>query len=480
MKYEAVIGLEVHAELKTQTKMFCGCLNNPEDEKPNVDVCPICLAHPGAMPVANQEAIKSVLKLGLAVGGQIAEESHFDRKSYFYPDLPKGYQISQYDNPLVADGNLLGVKIRRVHLEEDTGRLLHEGPSTGSGQSASLIDYNRAGVPLMELVTEPDIRSAEQAAAFAKELQLILRYLGISYADMEKGQMRVEANISLRPVGQEELGTKVEVKNLNSFRSVFDAINYELKRQEEVLETGGQLEQETRGWDENAKKSKSQRSKESAHDYRYFPEPDLPVFSLKNLLAEIKKEGLPELPAVKRENLQRIYGLDEKSAEVLVFDQAAGKYFETAAAELKRISPKTNYQVLVNYFNSDLRGLMTEKKLNLSDLKIKSEDFADFVARIEKGELSSRLAKDLLVKMLETGEKPEILIEKSGMKLMGGEDELLPIIKEIMEKNPTAVADYKSGKMPALQFLFGQAMAKTKGQADPAKLRSILEKELAG
>lgn len=478
MEYEAVIGLEIHAELKTQTKMFCGCLNNPEDEKPNVDVCPICLAHPGAMPVANQEAIKSVLKLGLAVGGKIADESHFDRKSYFYPDLPKGYQISQYDSPLVADGNLLGVKIRRVHLEEDTGRLLHEVSLASSGQPASLIDYNRAGVPLMELVTEPDIHNAEQAVAFAKELQLILRYLGISYADMEKGQMRVEANISLRPVGQEELGTKVEVKNLNSFRSVFDAINYELKRQEEVLRAGGQLDQETRGWDENAKKSKSQRSKESAHDYRYFPEPDLPVFSLKGISAEIEKEGLPELPAERRERLQKIYGMDAKSAEVLIFDKSAGDYFEVAAEILKKIYPKTDYQILVNYFNSDLRGLMAENNLAIADLKIKPEDFADFSARVEKGELSSRLAKDLLAEMFATGEKPEILIEKGGMKVMGGEDELLPIIREIIEKNPKAVVDYKAGKIAVLQFLIGQTMAKTKGRADSEKLRVIFEKEL--
>lgn len=475
MKYEAVIGLEIHAELKTQTKMFCGCLNNPEDEKPNIDVCPICLAHPGAMPVANQEAIKSVLKLGRAVGGKIADESHFDRKSYFYPDLPKGYQISQYDSPLVADGNLLGVKIRRVHLEEDTGRLLH---SIVGGKAASLVDYNRAGVPLMELVTEPDIHSAEQAAAFAKELQLILRYLGISYADMEKGQMRVEANISLRPVGQEELGTKVEVKNLNSFRSVFDAINYELKRQEEVLAAGGQLEQETRGWDENAKKSKSQRSKESAHDYRYFPEPDLPIFSLKGILAEIEKEGLPELPAERRDRLQKIYGMDAKSAEVLIFDKSAGDYFEVAAEILKKLNQKTDYQILVNYFNSDLRGLMAENNLAIADLKIKPEDLADFAARVERGELSSRLAKDLLLNMFETGEKPEILIEKGGMKVMGGEEELLPIINEIIEKNPQAVADFKKGKENALQFLVGQGMAKTKGKANTEVLKKIFLEKL--
>jgi len=475
MAYEAVIGLEIHAELKTKTKMFCGCANEPELAEANKNVCPICLAHPGAMPVANREAIKSVIKLGLAVGGRIADESHFDRKSYFYPDLPKGYQISQYDNPLVADGNLLGVRIKRVHLEEDTGRLLH---SLAGGNEATLVDFNRAGVPLMELVTEPDIRTAEQAAAFAKELQLILRYLDISAADMEKGQMRVEVNISLRPIGVEELGVKVEVKNINSFRAAFDAINYEIKRQTEILEKGGIIDQETRGWDENAKKSKSQRSKESAHDYRYFPEPDLPVFSTVEMLAEIEKEEMPELPEERRKRFQDIYNMDAKSAEVLIFDKSAGDYFEVAAEILKKINSKTDCQILANYFNSDLRGLMAESNLEITDLKIRPEDLADFSARVERGELSSRLAKDLLLKMFETGEKPEDLIKKEGIKLMSGEEELLPIIKEVMKKNPAAVADYKAGKTAALQFLFGQTMAKTRGQADPAKLRTILEKEL--
>lgn len=475
MNYEAVIGLEIHAELKTRTKMFCGCVNESEIVEPNKNVCPVCLAHPGAMPVANREAIKSVLKIGKAVGGRIAAESHFDRKSYFYPDLPKGYQISQYDSPLVAEGNLLGIRIRRVHLEEDTGRLQH---ALAGGQEATLVDFNRAGVPLMELVTEPDIRTAEQAAAFGRELQLILRYLDISDADMEKGQLRVEVNISLRPAGAEELGVKVEVKNINSFRAAFDAINYEIKRQAEVLEEGGILEQETRGWDENSKKSKSQRSKESAHDYRYFPEPDLPVFSTKELMSEIEKEGAPELPAERRERLRKIYGMDAKNAEVLVFDKAAGDYFEAAAEKLKSQIPSTKFQNLVNYFNSDLRGLMAENNLTIADLKIRPEDLADFAARVEKGELSSRLAKDLLAKMFATGEKPEVLIEKEDLKVLGGEDDLLPIIREIIEKNPAAVADYKAGKIPALQFLIGQTMAKTKGQADPEKLRDIFEKEL--
>ena len=275
--YKPVIGLEIHTELKTKTKMFCGCLNDSEEKNPNVNVCPICLAHPGTLPTINGKAVKFVLKLGMALNAQIPEFSKFDRKNYFYPDLPKGYQISQYDKPLVEGGELKGLKITRIHLEEDTGRLLH----AQDGKS-SLVDFNRAGVPLMELVTEPDIKSGEEAMSFAKELQLIMRYLGISDADMEKGQMRVEANISLAE-GGERFGTKVEIKNLNSFKAVGESIDYEIKRQSEVLDKGEKVRQETRGWNEFKGITVSQRSKEEAHDYRYFPEPDLPPLDLKKM-----------------------------------------------------------------------------------------------------------------------------------------------------------------------------------------------------
>lgn len=285
--YKPVIGLEIHTELKTETKMFCGCFNNPEERNPNVNVCPICLAHPGTLPVINKKAVEFVLKLGMAIGARIPEHSKFDRKNYFYPDLPKGYQISQYDQPLVIGGELNGVKITRVHLEEDTGRLLH----AEDGKS-SLVDFNRAGVPLMELVTEPDIKTGEEAMKFAKELQLIMRYLGISDADMEKGQMRVEANISLAKDG-ERFGTKVEIKNLNSFRAVGESIDFEIKRQAEVLDKGEKVHQETRGWNEFKGITVSQRSKEEAHDYRYFPEPDLPPLDLKKMDLEKLKLEIP-------------------------------------------------------------------------------------------------------------------------------------------------------------------------------------------
>ncbi|MEK7481807.1 MAG: Asp-tRNA(Asn)/Glu-tRNA(Gln) amidotransferase subunit GatB, partial [Patescibacteria group bacterium] len=325
--YKPTIGLEIHVQLKTKTKMFCGCLNDSEEKNPNINVCPICMGHPGTLPTINKKAVEAVLKLGLALNGNPpAGGSKFDRKNYFYPDLPKGYQISQYDKPLVFSGELNGIKLRRIHLEEDTGSLIHP-----SDKNYSLVDFNRAGVPLMELVTEPDIESGEQAVEFAKELKLILRYLEISDADMEKGQMRVEANISLtndqQPTTNNKLGTKVEVKNLNSFRAVGEAIDYEIKRQTEILESGKKVIHETRGWDEIKKKTEHQRLKEESHDYRYFPEPDLPILDSTNFNLEKLKVEVPELPAQKRERFKKEYDLKLEQAEILVQERDLSKYF---------------------------------------------------------------------------------------------------------------------------------------------------------
>ena len=320
-EYKPTIGLEVHAELKTRTKMFCDSLNDPDEEHPNVNVCPVCLGHPGALPVPNKEAIAGVIKMGLATGGTINPESKFDRKNYFYPDLPKAYQISQSHQPLVLGGNLRGVKINHIHLEEDAGKLVHDDvpPSTGSGQAAgSLVDYNRSSVPLMELVTEPDLHSADDAVAFIKEVQLILRYLGVSDADLERGQMRADANISVSAT--DELGTRAEVKNLNSFRAVASAINYEIKRQTEMLEKGEAVRQETRGWDEAKQKTVSQRSKEEAQDYRYFPEPDIPPFKTDVFDIEKLRMELPELPAAKRVRFAKEFGLNETQVEMLIVE----------------------------------------------------------------------------------------------------------------------------------------------------------------
>lgn len=476
--YIPTIGLEIHMIAKTRTKMFCACPNSFDENNPNANTCPVCLAHPGALPVANEEAVKGIVKLGLALNGQIAKRSHFDRKSYFYPDLPKGYQISQFDSPFVQGGNLRGVRITRVHLEEDAGRSLHELPGgVKTKDSATYIDYNRGGSPLFELVTEPDIKTSDQAVVFAKELQLILRYLGLSDADMEKGHMRVEANISISKKDG-ELGTKVEVKNINSFRAVHDAIEFELKRQEEVLESGGKIIQETRGWNDVKHITESQRSKESAHDYRYFPEPDLPEIDLSDWDLDAMRKELPELPEEKRVRLVASFGLTSEQAESLVEDKQLAQFFEESASELADKTKPANFQLLLNYITSDLRGLLNTRGLALSDTKINPEHFAHLVALVSDETLSSRLAKDLLVNMSETGEDPESLMNASGIRVIGGEDELGTIADEIIGKNPKAVEDFKKGKENALQFLVGQGMAKTKGQASPDKLREVFSKKL--
>lgn len=467
------IGLEIHAELNTKSKMFCGCKNDALETKPNTNVCPICLAHPGTMPTMNRAAVESVIKLGYAVGGKINEKSHFDRKSYFYPDLPKGYQISQYDEPLVEGGNLTGIRIKRVHLEEDTASSVH------SEDGETLIDYNRSGVPLMELVTEPDIKTSEEAVRFAEELQLILRYLGISDADMERGQMRVEVNISIRNKEEDPWGTKVEIKNLNSFRAVRDSILYEIERQEEMLRRGEPVSQETRGWNDVWGKTESQRAKESAHDYRYFPEPDLPPLDLTKWNLETLKNSLPELPEAKRVRFMEIYSLNRLQAENLVADKLLAEYFENAVSELKTYVPVSDASLIFNYLTSDLRGLMNTKNVSWKNLKIKPGHLARLVALILEGRLQSRTAKDLLVKMFETGEDPEELAEAAGTRVIGSEAELQEIVDEIISKNPKPVEDFKKGKENALQFLVGQGMAKTKGQASPDVLREVFRKALS-
>ena len=480
MRYKPTIGLEIHIEPKTRSKMFCGCPNDSGECQPNKNVCPICLGHPGAMPVANIEAIKSVIRFGLALNGSIADRSIFDRKSYFYPDLPKGYQISQYEHPFVSGGGLLGVRIKRVHLEEDAGKLVH------GTDGKTFIDFNRGGVPLMELVTEPDIASGEQAVRFAKELQLILRYLGISNADMEKGEMRLEANISVRPEQAEKLGTKVEVKNLNSFKSLNDAINHEIERQEKVLEGGEKVTQETRGWDAVAGETFSQRSKEGAEDYRYLPEPDLPpvdIVSGELINLEELRTSIPELPDEKRKRFAGEYGLTEAQAGSLVEDRALAEYFEETASEiLAETGGDTLSKALIaaaNYILTDLRSILNEKGLSVKESAVTPENMADLSILIASGDLSSRMAKDVLSEMAVSGADPRVVIEQKGMKQISDESVVLSAVSEIIAANEKVVADYKSGKTNALQFLFGQAMAKLKGQGNPAVIRKVLEEELA-
>lgn len=463
------IGLEVHAELKTQTKMFCDSLNDPDEAHPNVNVCPVCLGHPGALPVANQEAIMDVVKVGLALGGTINAETKFDRKNYFYPDLPKAYQISQYDKPIVSGGNLLGVRIRRVHLEEDTATLTHD--AAGS----SLVDFNRSGVPLMELVTEPDFTSAEQVTAFARELQLILRYLGVSDADMERGQMRIEANVSLN------MGPYVELKNINSFRAVQGAIAYELARQGEAIRAGETLHKETRGWDEAKQKTVSQRSKEEAHDYRYFPEPDLPPFETKVFDVENLRMLLPELPAAKRERLMRQYQLSDTPVELLITDPHLAGFFEEVASELGELTdglPASALRIVFNYLTSDLRGLMNQAGVNFVDLKVTPEHLAHLAALVGGGKLTSRQAKDVLQKMFDTGADPEDIVKDENIGVSSDTTEIEAVVLAVIAENHAAVVDYKKGKTASLQFLIGKAMGALKGRARPDMLKEIFENKL--
>ena len=476
--YTPTIGLEIHAELKTQTKMFCNSKNDADEERPNVNVCPICMGHPGTLPVINKEAVKHVLKIGLAVGGKLADFSEFDRKNYFYPDIPKGYQISQYAHPLVSGGFLGGVALTRIHLEEDTATSEHEMGDY------SLVNFNRAGVPLMELVTEPVLHSAKEAGDFARELQLLLRYLGIAEANMEKGEMRVEANISVQRFDlssdpRSNLGTKVEVKNLNSFKSVERAIEYEVKRHIELLENGEKIEQETSGFDENKGTTFSQRKKEDSHDYRYFPDPDLPKLTISEIAefkAEILNKELGELPSAKRVRYESEFGIKPEDIEFFVQNRLMGSFFE---AVVRFLSDKNLAKTASNYLVSDLAGLLKDEKGEMGvSLKIQPKDVADLIILIKKGELSSRGAKDILKVMYEEGGAPALLAKEMNLIQKSDEASLKSIVSTLIKDNPKVVADYKAGKMAALQFLVGQGMKASKGSANPEVLRKLLAESI--
>ena len=469
-KYYPTIGLEIHAELKTQTKMFCACKNNPDEEKPNVNICPVCMAHPGALPVLNKKAIENVIKVGLAVDGKIADFTEFDRKNYFYPDIPKGYQISQYKFPIVQGGHLADFDITRVHLEEDTANNKHDRGDF------SLIDFNRAGVPLMELVTEPyTFESTELAAKlatkFAKELQLILWYLGVSEANMEKGEMRVEANISVS-TDKKKLGTKVEVKNLNSFRSVERAIKYELGRMTELLENGktDEIVHETRGWDEGKQKTFSQRKKEGSADYRYFPEPDLPKLKLHESfdLKKMKKE-LPELPEAKRLRYKKNWGLKDEDIEIYIenYEQIAD-FFEEVS---KILSKKEKIKIAANYITTDFIGL---KKSNPKAKLPSSKNFAELINLVSEDKISSRVAKDILAEIVINDESPLKIATEQNLLQKSDESALKEITQKVIESNPKIVADYKGGKEQALMSLVGQIMKETKGSANPTVAKKLL------
>ncbi len=483
-EYMPTIGLEIHAELKTNTKMFCHSKNDADETRPNVNICPVCLAHPGTLPLINREAVRHVLRVGTAVGAKLADYTEFDRKNYFYPDLPKGYQLSQYEYPLVSGGTLSGVGLTRIHLEEDTASSIHD-----EADGTTSIDYNRAGVPLMELVTDPVITSARDAGDFARELQLLLRYLDVSNANMEKGEMRVEANVSVGKDGV--LGTKVEIKNLNSFRAMERAVQYEIERQQKVLEKGEAVVQETRGWDEGRQATFSQRIKEGSADYRYFPDPDLPSLKLSEIpdySSEKLRSSLPELPWERRARYEAV-GIKSEDAESYVRDPRLGDFFEKVAAGY----PKEAVLLASNYIANDLVSIIssyakvTKDRRDIgerdtqthSEIPISSLNFRKIIDMLIRSEISSRAAKDLLALCVKTGADPSQIAKENGLlQSAGGSEALAAAVEKVIAENPKVVSDFKAGKAPALEFLVGQSMKILRGGADPTALRELLKAKI--
>ncbi|MEY2671744.1 MAG: hypothetical protein RL687_161 [Candidatus Parcubacteria bacterium] len=467
-KYYTTIGLEIHAELNTVSKMFCGCKNDPEENHPNYNVCPVCMAHPGTLPVCNKKAIESVVRVGMAIDGTVADFTEFDRKNYFYPDIPKAYQISQYKYPIVKGGKLAGVDITRVHLEEDTATSSHSA-------DGSLVDFNRAGVPLMELVTEPVIHDIEQIGTFAKELQMLLRYLGVSDANMEKGQMRVEVNISVS-TDPDKFGIPVEVKNIASFKSAERAAIYEQKRMIDLIEEGKieEMVKETRGWDDAKQKTFSQRRKETADDYRYFPDPDIPKFYLSKMFnMEELRADLPELPSAKRARYTKDYGIKDEDIESYVVDIKLAEWFEGVAAKLN--GPE-QIKTASNYITSDYLGLKkSNPEINLPN----NEHFAELIRMTTDGLISSRAAKDILAMIVLKDESPMQIATEKDLIQKNDEGALKEIAQKIIDANPAVVATYKGGKENALMSLVGQIMKETKGSANPALVQKILKELLA-
>ena len=494
MKYFPVIGMEVHAELKTESKMFCRCKNGLGLERePNLHICPVCTGQPGTLPVPNAKAIEAVQRVGLALGCTLRLDSKFDRKNYFYPDLPRGYQISQYDEPFCEKGEvgIEGKKFRitRIHLEEDTGKSMHP-----DGANYTLVDFNRAGVPLMELVTEPDFESGKEARAFCQKLQQILRYLEVSDADMEKGQMRCEVNISLYEEGKERLsGTKVEIKNLNSFKTVERAVDYEIKRQTEALEKGEKIVQETRGWDEGRGATVSQRKKESAHDYRYFPEPDIPPFAFDEAYVEHLRSTVPELPDAKAKRFVTEYALPETDALTLTSEKEFAAYFEAAVSEItekvkskevKAPLPKA-VKLLSNYMLTEFRKYLSEHNKTIAEMPITPENYAEFIGIVADGKINSSAAQTVLAEMykgndgdIDSDSDPSHIIDRLNLGQVNDSDALEKAVDLVLERNEKSVADFKAGKQNALQFLMGQVMAETKGKANPPMVLEMLRKKL--
>lgn len=476
-RYETVIGLEVHIELKTRSKIFCDSTTEFGGD-PNTHVCPVCLGLPGTLPVINKKVVEYAIRAALALNCQIAGFSKFDRKNYYYPDMPKNYQISQYDLPIAEFGYLdidteAGTKrigITRLHMEEDTGKLVHQGTITTT--PFSLVDYNRAGVPLIEIVSEPDLRSPEEACAYMEKLKAIVQYTGVSDCKMEEGSLRCDANISVRPVGRSELGTKAEIKNLNSFRSLQRALSYEIERQIDTLEEGGRIVQETRTWDEGKGITLSMRSKEHAHDYRYFPDPDLVPLVIQSEWVEDIRRSLPELPDARRERYEKEYGLPGYDAAVLTNTRELAEYFEDC------VTCYPNPKVVSNWVMGDLARLLNANNLEITECRVKPQQLASLLELMDKGTISGKIAKTVFEEMFTTGKDASVIVKEKGLVQISDEGAITTVVDEVIANNPKSVEDFRAGKEKALGFLVGQVMKATRGKANPELVNRLLKEKI--
>jgi aspartyl-tRNA(Asn)/glutamyl-tRNA(Gln) amidotransferase subunit B len=498
MKLETVIGLEIHVQLKTKSKMFCGCSNSGEDMEPNTTICPVCLGHPGTLPVPNKQAIEWSILAALALNCKIPKHSKFDRKHYFYPDLPKGYQISQFDEPIGTDGKIEiqrektkhSIRVHRLHLEEDAAKLIH------NKKGESFVDYNRGGTPLMEIVTEADIRSPEEAGEFLRELRLVMRYLHVSDADMEKGHLRCDANVSLRPEGDKELYPKTEIKNLNSFKAVERALSYEVVRQSKIWEEEGKApeEQGTRGWDEDKAITTEQRTKEGSADYRYFPEPDIPELDLDKKWIDTIKSGIREMPADLRKRFIKEYGFSPVDAKTFSSDADLAEYTENVISELKNwltsIDPETTAEeiweknkkklskLVSSWILTKLLGLVNASSISISEINITPENMAELITMMYESKVNSTNAQAILEDMFKTGADPSNILKEKDLGVMEDDGEIESIIQKIIKDNPDQAEEFRAGKEAVLQYFVGLVMKETRGKADPGTVSKMLRKEL--